>query len=101
MRILRVDPDGPHRGHRIGLLTKAAMLEWMATAEPQLERIETNNAAVNSSMISVNEALGVELSEPQLPVLRAPSRPSRLGRQLKFQGPPARAVTNDVANDST
>jgi len=54
----------PHRGHRLGLLTKAAMLEWMATAEPQLERIETNNAAVNSFMISVNEALGFEFREP-------------------------------------
>ena len=54
----------PHRGHRLGLLTKAAMLEWMATAEPQLERIETNNAAVNSYMISVNEALGFEFREP-------------------------------------
>lgn len=54
----------PHRGHRLGLLTKAAMLDWMATAEPQLERIETNNAAVNSYMIAVNEALGYELVEP-------------------------------------
>ncbi len=54
----------PHRGHRLGMLTKAAMLEWMATAEPQLERVETNNAAVNSYMISVNEALGFELTEP-------------------------------------
>ena len=30
----------PHRGHRLGLLTKAAMLEWLATAEPRLERID-------------------------------------------------------------
>jgi GNAT superfamily N-acetyltransferase len=54
----------PHRGHRLGLLTKAAMLEWAATAEPQLARIETNNAAANSYMIAVNEALGFELAEP-------------------------------------
>jgi GNAT superfamily N-acetyltransferase/RimJ/RimL family protein N-acetyltransferase len=54
----------PHRGHRLGLLTKAAMLDWMATAEPQLEHIETNNAAANSYMIAVNEALGFELAEP-------------------------------------
>jgi len=52
----------PHRGHRLGLLTKAAMLEWLATAEPQLEHIETNNAATNSYMIAVNEALGFELA---------------------------------------
>ena len=52
----------PHRGHRLGLLTKAAMLEWMATAEPQLEQVETNNAEANSYMIAVNEALGFELA---------------------------------------
>jgi ribosomal protein S18 acetylase RimI-like enzyme len=51
-----------HRGHRLGLLTKAAMMEWMATAEPQLAHIETNNAASNSYMINVNEALGFELA---------------------------------------
>jgi GNAT superfamily N-acetyltransferase len=66
----------PHRGHRLGLLTKAAMLEWMATAEPQLEHIETNNAASNSYMIAVNEALGFELMLPNfqffsLPVAKA------------------------------
>jgi GNAT superfamily N-acetyltransferase len=54
----------PHRGHRLGLLTKAAMLDWLATAEPGLERIETNNASVNTYMIAVNEALGFELAEP-------------------------------------
>jgi RimJ/RimL family protein N-acetyltransferase len=63
----------PHRGHRLGLLTKAAMLEWMATAEPQLERIETNNAAVNSYMISVNEALGFELSGPSFQFYSLPT----------------------------
>jgi GNAT superfamily N-acetyltransferase len=54
----------PHRGHRLGLLTKAAMLEWLVTAEPRLTRIETNNAASNSYMIAVNDALGFEPVEP-------------------------------------
>ena len=47
-----------HRGHRLGLLTKIAMLELLATTEPQLERISTWNAQVNEHMIAVNEALG-------------------------------------------
>jgi GNAT superfamily N-acetyltransferase len=47
-----------HRGHRLGLLVKVAMLEWLATAEPQLERITTWNAEDNTHMIAVNEALG-------------------------------------------
>ena len=53
-----------HRGHRLGLLIKAAMLEWLATEEPKLERIATDNAAVNKYMIAVNEALGYELVKP-------------------------------------
>jgi GNAT superfamily N-acetyltransferase len=47
-----------HRGHRLGLLVKVAMLEWLATAEPQLELITTWNAEDNQYMIAVNEALG-------------------------------------------
>jgi GNAT superfamily N-acetyltransferase len=47
-----------HRGHRLGLLVKVAMLEWLATAEPQLERIVTWNAEDNKHMIRINEALG-------------------------------------------
>jgi GNAT superfamily N-acetyltransferase len=54
----------PHRGHRLGLLVKAAMLEWLAEAEPRLERIVTGNAAVNQHMIAINEELGYELLEP-------------------------------------
>jgi GNAT superfamily N-acetyltransferase len=54
----------PHRGHRLGLLVKTAMLEWLAEAEPQLERIITGNAAVNQHMIAINEELGYELLEP-------------------------------------
>jgi GNAT superfamily N-acetyltransferase len=55
----------PHRGHRLGMLTKAAMLEWLAAEEPQLERIVTWNAASNGHMVGINEALGFELLEPQ------------------------------------
>jgi GNAT superfamily N-acetyltransferase len=77
MTQLAVDPDypqwghqaltavtRPHRGHRLGLLVKAAMLEWLTTAEPQIEQIETGNAASNRHMIAVNEALGYEIAGP-------------------------------------
>jgi GNAT superfamily N-acetyltransferase len=50
-----------HRGHRLGLLVKIAMLELLATAEPGLERIETWNAETNKHMIAVNEALGYRI----------------------------------------
>jgi GNAT superfamily N-acetyltransferase len=62
-----------HRGHRLGLLVKAAMLERLAGAEPQLEWIATGNAASNEHMIAVNEQLGYKVVEPgwrsyQMPV---------------------------------
>lgn len=53
-----------HRGHRLGLLVKIEMLELLAAAEPQLERISTWNAESNRHMISVNEALGCEILGP-------------------------------------
>jgi GNAT superfamily N-acetyltransferase len=72
-----VDPDDPgwalqavtavtrkHRGHRLGLLVKVAMIEWLGTAEPQAERIVTWNAESNAHMIAVNEALGYTILGP-------------------------------------
>jgi hypothetical protein len=40
------------------------MLEWLASAEPALERIETGNAVANDHMIAVNDALGYEFDPP-------------------------------------
>lgn len=54
-----------HRGHRLGMLLKVAMMEFLATAEPQLERISTWNAQANEHMIAINEAMGyVVYGEP-------------------------------------
>ena len=47
-----------HRGHRLGLLLKVAMLELLAEREPQVERIETYNAESNAHMVTINETLG-------------------------------------------
>ena len=65
-----------YRGHRLGMLVKTAMLDWLAVAEPALERIVTGNAAVNRYMIAINEELGYELLSPlaqsyELPVADA------------------------------
>jgi len=67
---------GRHRGHRLGLLVKAAIHQWLAAAEPGLRRVVTWNAASNQHMIAINEALGYELLEPlwqsyELPVADA------------------------------
>jgi RimJ/RimL family protein N-acetyltransferase len=51
-----------HRGHRLGLAVKVALMEWMAEAEPQVERVTTFNAADNKHMIAINEALGFQVT---------------------------------------
>jgi GNAT superfamily N-acetyltransferase len=50
-----------HRGHRLGLLVKVAMLEWLAEREPQLAQILTGNAGQNEHMIAINAQLGFEV----------------------------------------
>jgi GNAT superfamily N-acetyltransferase len=60
---------GSHRGHRLGLLLKARMLQWLADEQPQLETIDTWNAESNEHMIEINEKLGCVV----------------LGRNLEYQ----------------
>jgi RimJ/RimL family protein N-acetyltransferase len=72
-----------HRGHRLGLLVKVAMLDLLVDAEPGLRRILTENADSNQHMIGINAALGFEvLDEWQSWELEAAAVP---------QGRPARA----------
>ena len=47
-----------HRGHRLGLLVKAEMLELLASHEPGLRHILTGNAAANDHMVAINQQLG-------------------------------------------
>jgi hypothetical protein len=55
--------DATHRGHRLGMLVKAANLRALRDAVPAVERVITWNAASNTHMIAINEALGFR---PQL-----------------------------------
>ena len=47
-----------HRGHRLGLLIKVAMLDLLARHEPLLEGIYTGNADSNQHMLAINDELG-------------------------------------------
>lgn len=47
-----------HRGHRLGMLLKADMLQWLATERPGARRIHTWNAEENGFMLAINVALG-------------------------------------------
>lgn len=52
-----------HRGHRLGLLAKVVMLEWLMEAEPAIRRIVTGNAGANAYMIAINEQLGFTVAD--------------------------------------
>ena len=56
---------GPHRGHRLGLLVKAAMLELLAAHEPQLTQIVTLTSEGNEQMNAINAGLGFKVLERQ------------------------------------
>ncbi len=47
-----------HRGHRLGLWLKLAMMDLLAREEPQVKHILTSNAGTNRHMIGINETLG-------------------------------------------
>jgi RimJ/RimL family protein N-acetyltransferase len=71
-----------HRGHRLGLMLKVAMLEWLAETEPQLRFVATGNAADNAHMIAVNERLGYRVVKPgwrfwEMPVAELACPPGR------------------------
>jgi len=51
-----------HRGHRLGLLLKVAMLDLLAEVAPDVDRITTDNAGSNEHMIAINAMLGFEVS---------------------------------------
>jgi GNAT superfamily N-acetyltransferase len=47
-----------HRGHRLGLRLKLAMLDWLRTERPDVEYADTWNVPQNLPMIAINDALG-------------------------------------------
>ena len=47
-----------HRGHRLGMLLKADMLQWLAAERPAARRVHTWNAEENAYMLGINVALG-------------------------------------------
>jgi GNAT superfamily N-acetyltransferase len=72
---IRVDPGEPgwarqsitavlpeHRGHRLGLLVKVEMLEFLARTAPAVRHIFAHNAGANEHMVAINEKLGFTIS---------------------------------------
>jgi GNAT superfamily N-acetyltransferase len=48
-----------HRGHRLGLLLKLEMIDWLREERPEVTATETWNDVTNHHMIAVNERLGL------------------------------------------
>jgi hypothetical protein len=55
-QITIVDPD--HRGHRLGALVKVENLRFFRANMPEVQIVDTFNAAENSYMIAINEDMG-------------------------------------------
>ena len=47
-----------HRGHRLGLATKAVNLRAVQAARDDLSLVTTQNAETNAYMVSINELMG-------------------------------------------
>ena len=47
-----------HRGHRLGLATKAVNLRAVQAARDDLTLVTTQNAEVNDHMVAINELMG-------------------------------------------
>jgi GNAT superfamily N-acetyltransferase len=59
-----------HRGHRLGLATKAVNLRALQAAHPDTQRIVTQNAETNDFMVSINALMGFELVEASAEFVR-------------------------------
>jgi GNAT superfamily N-acetyltransferase len=53
----------PHRGHRLGMLVKIANLDFLRTRRPDVQMLNTWNAAINDHMVSINEDIGFRAVE--------------------------------------
>lgn len=49
---------GEHRGHRLGMLVKADLLQRLRDVRPEARRVHTWNAEENAFMLGINVALG-------------------------------------------
>jgi GNAT superfamily N-acetyltransferase len=55
--------DPAHRGHRLGMAVKCAMLRTLSEGFPHKRYIETTNAETNTHMVAINIALGFEVAQ--------------------------------------
>jgi hypothetical protein len=54
-----------HRGHRLGLATKAVNLRAVQAVRKDLTLVTTQNAEINDHMVAINELMGFRPMEVQ------------------------------------
>ena len=79
-----------HRGHRLGLWLKLAMLDLLARREPRVKHILTSNTETNAHMIAINESLGYRvIGKPdqswELPAAQAAQSQQAQSQQAQAQ----------------
>jgi GNAT superfamily N-acetyltransferase len=70
----------PHRGHRLGLRLKLAMLAWLREERPDVESVDTWNVPGNAPMIAINDALGCTVVAETLAFRKDRSDPAGTGK---------------------
>lgn len=59
-----------HRGKRLGLAVKAANLQTVQDAHPEMRRVVTQNAESNDWMVAINELMGFEPVEASVELIK-------------------------------
>ena len=59
-----------HRGHHLGMATKAHNLRAVQRAHPDRRRVHTSNSEVNGPMVAINERIGFRPVEVNAEFLR-------------------------------
>jgi len=78
-----------HRGHKLGLWMKAAMLDRILRERPEAKVIRTGNANTNAQMLGINTQLGFKLAW-QSTLWQAPIADVRKGLDRAEKTPAAR-----------
>src|SRR5260221_3363782 len=79
----------PHRGHRLGLWMKAAMLDRILRERPEATVIRTGNANTNAQMLGINTQLGFKVAW-QSTLWQVPIADARKGLGLAEEAPVSR-----------
>jgi GNAT superfamily N-acetyltransferase len=79
----------PHRGHKVGLWMKAAMLDRILRERPEATVIRTGNANTNAQMLGINTQLGFKVAW-QSTLWQVPIADARTGLRLAEDAPVSR-----------